>query len=176
MKEEPMRFERLRINIIAAALMFARTLSASPASPAPSNAAWESLKTLQGEWEGVYEGSMKTRVGYRLVSNGTALMETLVSPESGDMVTMYHADGPGVAMTHYCSQNTQSRMRASAADPKRIIFSFVDVANAPSPDSMRMTGLVVTLQSPDRFTQEWTSTAGGKSETGRFEFTRKREK
>jgi hypothetical protein len=94
MKEGPMRFERLRINIIAAALMFARTLSASPASPAPSNAAWESLKTLQGEWEGVYEGSMKTRVGYRLVSNGTALMETLVSPESGDMVTMYHADGP----------------------------------------------------------------------------------
>lgn len=169
-----MRFERIRL-VAPAAFMVALTLSASPASLAPANAAWESLKTLQGEWEGVYGGSVKARVNYRLVSNGTALMETLVSPESGDMVTIYHADGPGVAMTHYCSQNTQSRMRAAATDAKRIVFSFLDTANAPSPDTMRMTGLVVTLQGPDRFTQEWTSTAGSKSETGRFEFTRKKQ-
>ena len=89
---------------------------------------------------------MKTKATYRLVSNGTALMETLVSPESGDMVTMYHPDGNGLVMTHYCSENTQSRMRAPGDDGKTIRFSFVDVTNLSSPDAMRMTGLVLTMK------------------------------
>ena len=169
-----MRFKRSRTLRLAAALMLAATVSASPSSPAPASPAWEALKSLQGEWEGLHDGKQRSRVTYRLVSNGTALMETLVSPESGDMVTMYHPDGKRLLMTHYCSENTQSRMQAAPGDAKRIVFSFVDVTNLASPDAMRMTGLVVTLQDPDHFTQEWTATAAGKSDTGRFEFTRKK--
>ncbi len=166
-----------RLTLAAAVLALSAALAAagdSSQAPAKKNAAWESMKNLQGEWEGFYGGKLPTRVSYRLVSNGTALMESLVSPDSSDMVTMYHPDGDRLAMTHYCSEKTQSRMRASSADAKRIAFSFVDASNLSAPDAMRMTGLVITVQDKDHFTQEWTSTGRGKSETGRFEFTRKK--
>lgn len=172
-----MRLSATRALLLAAgSFVVAFALAGTDAAKAGRpNAAWESMKTLQGEWEGLYAGKMKTKVSYRLVSNGTALMEALVSPDSTDMVTMYHPDGDRVAMTHYCSENTQSRMRAAGgANPKRLVFSFVDATNMPAPDAMHMTGLVVTFRDAGHFTQEWTSSAKGKQETGRFEFTRKR--
>jgi hypothetical protein len=168
-------------NLAAAAaigaMVFASTSStaeAAPGSPAAGSAAWESIKSLQGDWDGLYEGKVKTKASYRLVSNGTALMESLESPDHSDMVTMYHQDGSRLLMTHYCSESNQSRMRASGTDPKRIAFSFVDVSNLASPDAMRMTGLVLTLKDKDHFTAEWTATGMGKSGTSLFEFTRRK--
>lgn len=163
------------LAVVAASGAAARGDLSHRHSPAGNGSqAWESMKTLQGDWEGLYQGKVKTSVSYRLVSNGTALMETLVAPDASDMVTMYHPDGSRVAMTHYCSENTQSRMRAPGTDGKRIAFSFVDVSNLASPDAMRMTGLVLTLKDPDHFTAEWTGTGMGKSDTSLFEFTRKK--
>ncbi|HYK40986.1 MAG TPA: hypothetical protein VE007_01270 [Thermoanaerobaculia bacterium] len=174
-----------RLSIAAAALaalaLFAAAGAAAGGDAAHQHAqagkaspAWESMKSLQGDWEGLYQSKVKTSVSYRLVSNGTALMETLVAPDASDMVTMYHPDGERVAMTHYCSENTQSRMRAPGTDGKRIAFSFVDVSNLASPDAMRMTGLVLTLKDPDHFSAQWTGTGMGKSDTSLFEFTRKK--
>jgi len=37
-----------------------------------------------------------------------------------------------------------------------------------------MRRLVVTFEDADHFTQEWTSVKNGKSETGKFRFTRKK--
>jgi hypothetical protein len=164
------------LRVSAAVLAVLVVLGAGPSAPAPAagSPAWESMKSLQGDWDGVYGGKMKTKANYRLVSNGTALMETLISPESGDMVTMYHPDGKGLAMTHYCSESTQSRMRASGDDGKTIRFSFVDVTNLSSPDAMRMSGLVLTMKDRDHFNAEWTATAMGKADTGKFEFTRRK--
>lgn len=160
------------------AAIFVRLATGAAPSPgaASAEAAWKSLLSLQGEWDGTYEGKLPTRVSYRLVSNGTTLMETLVSPESTDMVTMYHRDGDRLVMTHYCSTNNESRMRASAGpNPERIAFSFVDATNLASPDAHHMTALVVTKTDADHFTQEWTSSGHGKSEKSVFAFTRKKE-
>ncbi|MDQ6892150.1 MAG: hypothetical protein M3167_05665 [Acidobacteriota bacterium] len=165
------------LAVPAAVLAVIVVLGAGPGAagpPAAGSAAWESMKSLQGDWDGVYGGKVRTKANYRLVSNGTALMETLVSPESGDMVTMYHPDGNRLAMTHYCSESTQSRMRAPGDEGKKIRFSFVGVTNLSSPDAMRMTGLVLTMKDRDHFDAEWTATAMGKANTGLFEFTRKK--
>lgn len=165
------------LGVSAAVLALVVILGAGPGASSPAAAgspAWESMKTLQGDWDGVYGGKVRTTASYRLVSNGTALMETLVSPESGDMVTMYHPDGKGLVMTHYCSENTQSRMRSTGDDGKKIRFDFVDVTNLSSPDAMRMTGLVLTVKDRDHFDAEWTATAMGKANTGKFEFTRRK--
>ena len=77
---------------------------------APANVGFEKLKTLVGTWESPMEGGKSFTVTYRLVSNGTVLME-----ESGmeEMVTMYHPDGDSVMLTHYCAGNNQPRMRAA---------------------------------------------------------------
>jgi hypothetical protein len=138
------------------------------------NPAWDSMKTLVGEWDGAYDGKVAAKATYRLVSNGTALMETLASPDHSEMVTMYHQDGSRIAMTHYCSENNQPRLRADAQDPKRIAFRYVDATNLASPDAGHMTGLVVTLKDPDHFTQEWTHSGGGHAMTSTFAYTRKK--
>lgn len=163
------------IAVAVAGFAWALTVTGTDAPrPGGGNAAWESMKTLQGEWDGLYDGKVKTSATYRLVSNGTALMESLVSPDASDMVTVYHQDGGRLLMTHYCSENNQPRMKSAGTNPKRIEFSYVDATNLSSPDAMHMTGLVVTLSDPNHFTQEWTSSVKGKDQKSVFEFTRRK--
>lgn len=163
------------IALAAAAALAAGPTEASGKKPdGTSNPAWESLKTLQGEWDGLYDGKIAMKASYRLVSGGTVLMETLVSPDHSDMITMYHPDGARLVMTHYCSENNQPRLRAPSTDPKRIAFRYVDATNLSSPDAPRMSGLVVTLKDADHFSQDWTHSAGGKDMTSTFAYTRKK--
>lgn len=172
----------IRISLLAAAAIIlvsaigaAGDEHANQKKPAgPPSPAWESMKTLVGEWDGLYDGKVPTKATYRLVSSGTALMETLSSPDHTEMVTVYHQDGSRIAMTHYCSENNQPRMRADSKDPSRIAFQYVDATNLPSPDAPRMTALVVTMKDADHFTQEWTHSGGGHSMTSTFAYTRKK--
>ncbi len=75
------------------------------------NAGWEKLKSLAGEWDGT-EGGKPFHASYKIVSSGTAVMETLDGPDAMQMVTIYHADGGSLLMTHYCSMGNQPRMRS----------------------------------------------------------------
>ena len=69
---------------------------------------FDRLKALEGQWEATTpEG--KTRIIYQVISNGTALLETIVSE---NMVSVYHPDGNGILMTHYCAAGNQPRLRA----------------------------------------------------------------
>ena len=134
--------------------------------------AWKQLTALVGDWEGRM-GDGTVRLSYRLVSSGTALMETMNAPDSSEMVTVYHPDGDTLLMTHYCSLGNQSRMRSAGLRDRALDFAYVDTTNVKSPDEHRMSRLVLTFASPDTLVQEWTSVASGKSQTGRYEFTRK---
>lgn len=145
----------------------------APARPA-DDAAWAKMTALVGEWEGTYEGKPGPKVSYRLVSNGTTLMETLNSDDSSEMVTVYHRDGARLAMTHYCSEGVQSRMRASGLSGDSIQFAFLDATNVAGPDQHLMVGLRIKVPAADRLIHEWTSKHKGRETTGRFEFSRKR--
>jgi hypothetical protein len=101
-------------------------------------------------------------------------METMNAPDSTDMVTVYHPDGGSLLLTHYCSIGNQSRMRASGLRDGALDFAYVDSTNVKSPAQHRMSRLVLTFAAPDRIVQEWTSVEDGRSNTGRYEFTRKR--
>jgi reactive intermediate/imine deaminase len=142
-------------------------------SGAGPGAAWERLKALAGDWEGRHTDGTTTRVSYRLVSDGTALMETADAPDSSQMVTVYHPDGDGVLMTHYCSMGNQPRMRARGLVEGRLDFAFVDAANLKSPEDRVMSRLVLGFPASDRLVQEWTSRAAGRQDVGRFELRRK---
>ncbi len=72
----------------------------------PAASSWDRMKSLVGTWQGTFEGK-PARVTYALVSDGTALMETLESHDSSQMVTVYHPDGSTLLMTHYCSIGNQ---------------------------------------------------------------------
>jgi hypothetical protein len=153
-------------------LMWHRAESTSTAGAA--NPSWEKLKTLAGVWAGRYEGK-PARVSYRLISGGTALQENLeVDADNSRMVSIYHPDGAGVRMTHYCDLGNQPRMRTAGLRDGRLDFVYLDATSLKSADDQVMSRLVMTFLADGRLVQEWTSKEGAREQTGRFEFTREK--
>ncbi len=162
--------------LCAALVLCASSLSVAAAgagAPTP-DPSWDKLKTLVGEWKGTYaDGTGEVHLSYELASNGTTLIETMDSGHDANMVTAYHRDGSRIMATHYCSAGNQPRMTATDLSPdgRTLTFRFLDATNV-RPDSEVMQGLVVTFDGPDRFTQSWTSRAGGKDQTATFTYSR----
>ena len=143
--------------------------------PAKSNAAFDQLKSLEGNWEGQASDGKTTRVSYQLVSAGTCLMETLESPEGPSMITMYHLNGGRVVLDHYCSLNNVPHMKGTASpDGKKFDFAFVSGANMASSSDMHMHSLKLSFEDSDHFTQEWTLRSKGKDQPVVFHFQRAR--
>ncbi len=170
---------KVSIAAALAALIWAAALPA--AGPPGADAAWARLKTLVGDWKGTYlgsdtEGAGEVRISYRLVSNGTSLMETMESAHDAEMITVYHPDGARIMATHYCAAGNQPRMVSSglAADGRTLTFTFVDATNVIDPETELMRGLVITFRDPDHFSQAWTSRAKGRDQVGTFTYTRVR--
>jgi hypothetical protein len=151
-------------------LVLAAPLSATDSKP---NAAWEKLKTLAGEWDGTEDGK-PFHVSYKVVSNGTALMETMNGPDAMEMVTVYHPDGASVLMTHYCSMGNEPRMRAKTLANGKLIFRYVDAAHLKSAADPRMSGLVLTFTDADHLDADWTHKMGAKEQVGHFAYVRKK--
>ena len=53
-----------------------------------------------------------------------AVVETVFPGSAHEMVTVYHADGPDLVLTHYCMEGNQPRMRAKGAQGSRFDFAF----------------------------------------------------
>jgi hypothetical protein len=139
-------------------------------------AGFERIKSLAGDWVGKTSEGKTVLASYKVVSAGSAVLETLNAPGEMDMVSVYHADGDSILMTHYCAANNQPRMRArvTSPDPKEIVFSFVDAANLSTPREGHMTGLTLTFKDPDHISQTWTWSGEGGEKPEVFEFQRKK--
>lgn len=132
---------------------------------------FENLKALVGEWEAELEGGATVRATYRLISNGTAVMEGLTDSAHQDMVTIYHRDGDNLMATHYCSSDNQPRLRA-LQDGNVLAFSMIDVTNLTAPDQRHSRKIVFTFQDSDHYTQEWTQRENGKDTVEVLHFMR----
>jgi hypothetical protein len=144
----------------------------APAAEKP-DASWEKLKSLAGEWTAVVEGK-PTTASYKVVSNGTALMETIDAPDHMQMITMYHPDGDALLMTHYCSIGNQPRMRAKGMESGKLDFRYVDASNVKGPDEPRMSHLVMSFPDADHLDEQWTYKAGATEKTETFHYTKKK--
>lgn len=146
-------------NVAASAKPAEKATAPSPATVA----AFEKLKSLVGEWEardGVSYGGKPIRISYKIVSQGSGVMETYtqVGVDMIDMVTVYHLDGDNLVLTHFCAVNNQVRMRAEplAEGAKALRFSYVDAANLSVSHKDVMRDLAITFGDKDHFTQAWT--------------------
>ena len=138
-------------------------VAGTPGDPGKENAAFEKIKSLEGTWKGTGTDGKPVTITYTLVSDGTAMMESIDSEEhKGSMITMYHCDGDKLVMTHYCSMGNQPHMRAAAltADGK-LAFSCTGGTNMKKTDA-HMHALTFTFKGNDAFTQDWTMQEGGK--------------
>jgi hypothetical protein len=152
----------------------------SPAAAAPSakwatdtDAAWAELqRALVGRWKATTPDNRGFLLAYRLVSNGTALVETFTSSASGkETLSVYHRDAGALMLTHYCAQGNQARLEAIAATREKVVFAFREATNvAPGQDVMQQ--LTITLR-PDGFDQETVyRLASGALETTTLRFAR----
>jgi len=141
---------------------------------APPMSGFDRLKTLVGTWEArESQGKTLTNV-IRLVSNGTALEEIFQSAEDDQMVTLYTANGKGLAMTHYCAAGNQPRMEtpAVAGDQKEFEFSLTGIGNLANPNAGHMRHLLIQVADQDHFTEKWTWRENGKDLVRAIHFKR----
>jgi len=79
------------------------------------------------------------------------------------MVTVYHADGDDVVLTHYCMEGNQPRMRARAPKGSRLDFAFDGGTNIDPKRDRHMHSARLDLIGADEIQSEWTEHADGKT-------------
>ncbi len=169
---------RYNQSIAAAICLFAVQLSAQSAAasaPAPKPApspAFAKIKALAGVWKA------KTAMGpstltFTVISGGNCVEERLVSGKT-KMLTVYCAEGEGVALTHYCDAGNQPRMKADGlgADGNSLAFAFTGVSNLATPETGHMRRLDLTIRDAKHVTSVWTFHENGKEMPYTFDFTR----
>jgi hypothetical protein len=161
------RFGR-RPGAAAAALLFALSAGAAHAQTAAGpdgKMAFDRLKTLVGDWDGhvtTPEGP-KARVEFRLVGNGSSLVERLFPGTDHEMVSVYHLSGPDLVLTHYCAMANQPRMKLVAGGKDGdLVFDFDGGDNVDPKTTTHMHGGRFTLKDKDAYEADWQVMSQGK--------------
>ena len=116
------------------------------------------------------------RVVYKVTSGGSAVVETIDPGAANEMVTVIHADGKALALTHYCMLGNQPHMKAMPkAGDNKVAFEFVNATNLKSDKDMYMRSAKFTFVDKDTLKTEWTHYKDGK-ESGKAVFELKRKK
>lgn len=116
---------------------------------------------------------MQMTVTYELTSAGTAITERLMQGTPEEMVSVYHKDGDGVAMTHYCALGNQPHMKLKSSDGKVMVFEMDEPVGLQAEDEPHMHAVTLTLKSENVLEQHWTHYVGGKqADTVTFELER----
>jgi len=149
------------VAVVATSLVACTPAPQSVPAGSPGGAVWasdtdvawtEMQRALVGRWKATTPQNRSITVSYRVVSNGSALVETFLSSSGKETVSVYHHDGRALMLTHYCAQGNQARLKATVATPSRIEFAYLDATNlADEQDVMRR--LVFALRA-DGFDQE----------------------
>ena len=138
---------------------------------------FETIKSLNGEWEGKNQMGDPVSVFYRMTAGGSALMGEIKSEMKGhaeDMISMFNMDGNRLLLTHYCAAGNQPRMQASISpDGKSITFDFVDGTNITKSNPGHMQRVIFTFTDATHHTEEWHFAAPGKEMVERFDLQKK---
>jgi hypothetical protein len=129
---------------------------------------FEQLKSLQGDWAGPAtwdqvgkKGSVAFKVSYRVVASGKVVAESMFAGTPGEMLTMYHLEGPDLVLVHYCSAGNQPKMRLEApGDPGELAFRCVGGTNMKESDS-HMHSARIRIVDGDHIQATWTSAKDG---------------
>jgi len=160
--------------MLAVAFAMAVVSCAPPASnvkwASDTTVAWTELqRALVGRWRATTPQNRTILVSYRVVSNGSALVETFTSASGKETISVFHRDGAGLMLTHYCAQGNQARLKATEATRERIVFSYLDATNVGGEQEV-MTRLALALRT-DGFDQETVYRApSGEEETATLRF------
>ena len=161
------------VNVPRSAVVIALVLAAgaaaaapAPAPARPTSAPLERFKTLAGEWVAAEDGDMVKKgdlvARYAVTASGSAVVETVFPGSEHEMVTVYHADGPDLVLTHFCMEGNQPRMRARGAQGSRFEFAYDGGTNIDPKRDRHMHSATFDLASANEIRSEWSELAEGK--------------
>jgi hypothetical protein len=167
------------LNVLVLAALGAAAPRAAVLPPGlDATAAFERVKTLQGQWESVRPDGRKATTTFELTANGSVLLEHYSNPAipgGGHMVTAYHLDGSSLILTHYCIARNQPTLRAERFDPatSEIQFEFLRATNLADARAGHMRRALYRIDDANHFTTSWEFFEGGAKKMTELErFTR----
>jgi hypothetical protein len=162
------------IRLLSLGVMMA--LVADGGSP-PADA-FEQLKSLAGEWQADFPGFGRITSSIRLVSNGTALEETIGTPADNE-VSIYSRSDSAVLLTHVCALTPGGhvvRLRTGqlpGGPPRVLEFLLVDSSNLHGREAPHMRRVVLTFIDGNHFSERWTRSEGDKDTVIELNFVRR---
>ena len=141
--------------------------SASSSERIVSEANYEHLKSLSGDWHlvgGVRLGKKveanfeEPFLSYSVSSGGHAVIEKLFVGKPNEMVSIYYLDMGRLNMDHYCSLGNQPKMVAMPSDDNEITFQLVGISNLNSEDELHISSHALKFDGPDEMTVYWGAT------------------
>jgi hypothetical protein len=137
---------------------------AAMAATPEAKAAWEKLRTLEGEWEGQHPetGAWMPSASMKVSSSNSVLRELMFPGSAHEMTNMYHLDGDRVVLTHYCAMGNQPRLAARGLQGDTLHFTIDSVSNLADAQGMFMGDLQVTFKPDGTVVQQWRSYNEGK--------------
>lgn len=155
------------------ALALVSTLPGFAETDKPSSPAFKKIQALAGEWEGKDADGMSAKTNFKVVVANTTVMETLEMHGEPEMLTLYTADGDGIALVHYCPTGNQPRMRApKSAGLSELDFQFTGAGNLPDLSIGHQQRLVLRFEDENHITEEWTWRSQGKDSVTVMHFAR----
>jgi hypothetical protein len=155
----------------------AQPTSTSAAHPAAPADAFAQLEGLSGDWEADLPGYGKMHDTVRLISNGTAIEETIGTAADNE-ASIYIRDGDRILITHYCAMTPDGHQVRLESAPlngtaDRLEFVLVGSTNLHDPKAPHMRRMSMTLVDRDHFSERWTKTEAGKDTVFELNFTRR---
>lgn len=160
-----LRVKRSAIAVVAVVLLLGGNAPFAGESEASGNSAddgnyseaFARLKLLEGVWD---EAEYGRQVRYHLTGKGSALIEEFVGDPP--MTSVYHMDGDGLRLTHYCNAGNQPRMIAGSYAANALSFDFVDVTNLKAPDAYHTRTLNIDFIDEDHVVLRFTGSKEGR--------------
>lgn len=136
----------------------------------------DKLKPLAGTWEMADEkGQKQVAIVSKVSSNGAVYCETMFPGTPHEMTNMYHMDGSGLVVTHYCALGNQPRMRCVGQTAPNVFVFRPDGGTNIAKGQMFMGEMTLTIVDNNHIRQQWRSlnTKPGEDHSPAFELWRK---
>jgi hypothetical protein len=158
----------MRIVSIVVAVVLSSSIAPAQTTSAAVQA-FERLKSLEGEWidvDGVFGTKGAVAVTYEVTGGGHTVVETFPANTPNEMVTVYHLAGDQVALTHYCTSNTQPHMRSPGLVGNVVRFAYASGTNIDPKATSHMHTATIEFVSNDEIKSTWENWTAGKPDHG----------
>jgi hypothetical protein len=150
---------------VAASVFALPGLVARGDEPLSATAAFEKMKTLEGEWTvEAPEGTPPRKINYKVVGAGSALVEELFPGTDHAMVSVYYVVDNNLRLTHYCAAKNQPQLKLdrAASTPEQLVFAFDGGTNFDPAKDAHMHEGKIAFKDGGKVESAWTGYSGGK--------------